>query len=300
MDRPPAVKPNATDLAVSVLFRPEFPLSAAVAEQVRGEPARHAPPLGESRPVEVRDLGVPEAVVTDPLGATYQVRLAGTVVSQHVLQPGWSWEEHAKPLVGTASCELYHRGVVLSGRMGVRTDEGEEIVIGPNQVFDLHPGHVTWVEGDEELVGRPWEEVALDALRGALDDLESRFGSDPGEWRWGRVHPLVFPHALGAGSALAGRMFNRRLEVGGGQETIAQVGWDPNDPFAAIWAPCWRMVADPVRPERSRWQAFTGQSGHLASPHYDDLVERHRDVDYLPVNCGRDAVAGSTLHLVAQ
>ena len=25
------------------------------------------------------------------------------------------------------------------------------------------------------------------------------------------------------------------------------------------------------RPERSRWQAFTGQSGHPASPHYDDL-----------------------------
>jgi penicillin amidase len=128
-----------------------------------------------------------------------------------------------------------------------------------------------WEEGDEELVGRPWDDVVLDALRGALDDLESRFGPDPGEWRWGKVHPLVFPHALGAASPLAGRIFNRRLEVGGGQETVAQIGWDPNDPFAAIWAPCWRMVADPVRPERSRWQAFTGQSGHLASPHYDDL-----------------------------
>jgi class 3 adenylate cyclase len=107
-------------------------------------------------PVEVRDLGEPEAVVTYPLGANYQVRLAGTVVSRHVLQPGWSWEAHAQPLVGTASCELYHRGVVLRGRMGVRTDEGEEVVIGPNQVFDLPPGHVTWVEGDEELVMVDW------------------------------------------------------------------------------------------------------------------------------------------------
>ena len=107
-------------------------------------------------PVGVRDLGDPEAVVTYPLGATYQVRLAGTVVSRHVLQPGWSWEVHAQLLVGTASCELYHRGVVLGGRMGVRTDEGEEVVIGPNQVFDLPPGHVTWVEGDEELVMVDW------------------------------------------------------------------------------------------------------------------------------------------------
>ena len=106
--------------------------------------------------VEVRDLGEPEAVVTYPHGATSQVRLAGTVVSHHVLQPGWSWEEHAQPEAGTASCELYHRGVVLRGRMGVRTDEGEEVVIGLNQVFDLPPGHVTWVEGDEELVMLDW------------------------------------------------------------------------------------------------------------------------------------------------
>ena len=51
-------------------------------------------------PVEVRDLGEPEAVVTYPLGASFQVRLAGTVVTRHVLQPGWSWEAHAQPEVG--------------------------------------------------------------------------------------------------------------------------------------------------------------------------------------------------------
>jgi penicillin amidase len=128
-----------------------------------------------------------------------------------------------------------------------------------------------WEEADEALVGRPWDELALDSLRAALDYLETKFGSDRREWRWGKVHPLDFPHALGSANPLFARIFNRRLEVGGGQETVAQVGWDPNDPFAAIWAPCWRMVADPADPERSRWQAFTGQSGHPASPHYDDL-----------------------------
>ena len=106
--------------------------------------------------VEVRDLGEPEAVVSYPLGETSQVRLAQTVVSRHVLQPGWSWQEHAQPSVGTASCELYHRGVVLSGRMGIRTDEGGEFMIDPNQVFDLPPGHVTWVEGEDVLVMVDW------------------------------------------------------------------------------------------------------------------------------------------------
>jgi hypothetical protein len=106
--------------------------------------------------VEVRDLDQPEAVVSYELGATNQVRIAQTVVSRHVLQPGWNWEEHARPSAGTPSCELHHRGVVLSGRMGIRTDEGEELVVGPNQVFDLPPGHVTWVEGEDELVMVDW------------------------------------------------------------------------------------------------------------------------------------------------
>ena len=131
-----------------------------------------------------------------------------------------------------------------------------------------------WEEGDETLIGRDWDELALDSLRGAMDDLADRFGPEPDGWRWGRVHALEFPHALGGANAVLARIFNRSLEIGGGQETVAQVGWDPHDPFAAIWAPCWRLVADPRSPARSRWQQFTGQSGQPGSPHYDDLQPR--------------------------
>lgn len=106
--------------------------------------------------VEVRDLARPEAVLPYELGETQQVRLAGTVISRIVLQRGWSWQEHAHAQAGTPSCELYHRGVVLRGRFGVRTDDGDEVVILPNQVFDIRPGHVTWVEGDEEVVMLDW------------------------------------------------------------------------------------------------------------------------------------------------
>jgi class 3 adenylate cyclase len=109
-----------------------------------------------TRPIEVHALNRPEAVVTYPMGETQQVRLAGTVISRIVLQPGWNWLEHAQPLVGTASCELYHRGVVLSGWLGIRTDAGEEVVVGPNHVFDISPGHVIWVERDEALVMLDW------------------------------------------------------------------------------------------------------------------------------------------------
>ena len=45
--------------------------------------------------------------------------------------------------------------------------------------------------------GRPWDEVALEALTGALDGLEERFGRSPERWRWGhreqRLPPSLVP-----------------------------------------------------------------------------------------------------------
>jgi penicillin amidase len=134
-----------------------------------------------------------------------------------------------------------------------------------------------WAKADPELIGGSWDDLALDALRGALDDLADRFGTDSRAWRWGAVHRIEFPHALGLAHPLLARLLNRSAEVGGGQETIAQVGWEPSRPFTATWAPAWRIVADPADPSLSRWQQFTGNSGHPGSTHYDDLLGRWRD-----------------------
>jgi class 3 adenylate cyclase len=173
--------------------------------------------------VEVRDLGKPDVVISDELSASTQVRLAQTVVTRHVLQPGWSWEEHAKPVVGTASCELYHRGVVLSGRMGIRTDDGEEVIVRPNQVFDLLPGHVTWVEGDEELVMVDWaggagfdpqlgRETRVSATILFTDIVESTVrASEAGDTSWKRT---VAMHDDVVRSVLAG-FGGREVETAG-------------------------------------------------------------------------------------
>ena len=60
---------------------------------------------------------------------------------------------------------------------------------------------------------------------------------------------MEFPHPLGAANPLLRRLLNRRLRSGGAQETVCQVAYDPNDPYRAVWAPSWRMVADPTDPE---------------------------------------------------
>jgi class 3 adenylate cyclase len=54
------------------------------------------------------------------------------------------------------SCQANHAGFVLSGHMGVDTDDGVHLEFGPNDVFDVGPGHDGWVIGDDPLVFVNW------------------------------------------------------------------------------------------------------------------------------------------------
>jgi class 3 adenylate cyclase len=85
--------------------------------------------------------------------------------------------------------------------MGVRTDGGEEVVIGPNQVFDLPPGHLTWVEGDEELVMLDWAGGAgFDVRAGEVARV---------------MATILFTDMVGS-TELAGKVGDAGLETDGG------------------------------------------------------------------------------------
>jgi penicillin amidase len=136
-----------------------------------------------------------------------------------------------------------------------------------------------WDEGDAELIGgREWDDLALEALRAALEELRERHGDDPAGWRWGKVHGLRFVHPLGEGntsaSKLLDRLLSRRVPAGGSQETVNCVGYVAHGgDYGGKWAASFRLLADVGDPERSRWQHMTGQSGHPGSRHYDDLIQ---------------------------
>ena len=67
-------------------------------------------------------------------------------------EPGWRWSNDVKPIAKTDSCKTRHTGVCVAGHMTIRSDSGEEIVIGPGDVFVLEPGHDAWTMGDEACV----------------------------------------------------------------------------------------------------------------------------------------------------
>ena len=80
------------------------------------------------------------------------VTLSGTQVLKGRFDPGWRWSEHVRPSPAPTSAQSPHFLYVISGRMGVKMDDGTEGETGPNQVTRLEPGHDAWVIGDEPCV----------------------------------------------------------------------------------------------------------------------------------------------------
>jgi uncharacterized cupin superfamily protein len=80
------------------------------------------------------------------------LNLADATVMRATFEPGWRWSESVRPVAGTDSCQVAHLVYVISGRMGLRMDDGAETEIGPGDVASIPPGHDAWIIGDEPCV----------------------------------------------------------------------------------------------------------------------------------------------------
>jgi class 3 adenylate cyclase/mannose-6-phosphate isomerase-like protein (cupin superfamily) len=110
----------------------------------------------DTRPPQTRNLSVPDETLSLEKGSASTVRVGEMVVGRLVLEPGWRWSVHVRPTAGTASCQFHHVGLVLSGAMDGRMDDGTEFEVRPGDIFDVPPGHDNWVTGDEPLVAVLW------------------------------------------------------------------------------------------------------------------------------------------------
>jgi hypothetical protein len=106
-----------------------------------------------------KNFDTPDDILSFPLGEAALVRLPNGVVGKGVIQPGWRWSTHVKPIVKTEWCEETHIGYIISGRMAIRMADGTAREFGPGDVAFVPPGHDGWVVGDEPLVSIDWAGV---------------------------------------------------------------------------------------------------------------------------------------------
>ena len=112
--------------------------------------------------VESGDFDSPDETRTPDKTQVAVVRMGATTAARLTFEPGWRWSECIKPVVGTESCQVRHVGIVQSGRMGIRHDDGTEVEIGPGKPYVIEPGHDAWVLGDEQFVGFEFESKAAE------------------------------------------------------------------------------------------------------------------------------------------
>jgi len=104
-----------------------------------------------------KNLGQPEEVIRGDLVHSTVVRLGDLTVGRVVHEPGWHWKTHMQPLVGGDLCQVRHVGVVIGGRFRCEFSDGTAIDLGPDDVFEVPPGHDAWTVGDEPFVYVAWE-----------------------------------------------------------------------------------------------------------------------------------------------
>ena len=107
----------------------------------------------------VKNLTRPDEVLEFPGIRVQQVDLGDVTVGRIVTEPGWRWFTHVRPHVGGDWCEARHVGVVLSGRFEIVMRDGTTLQFGPEDVFEIPPGHDGYTVGDEPCVQIEWSGV---------------------------------------------------------------------------------------------------------------------------------------------
>ncbi|HET7376018.1 MAG TPA: penicillin acylase family protein, partial [Anaerolineae bacterium] len=144
------------------------------------------------------------------------------------------------------------------------------------------------------------DDIIKNSLADAAKALIAEIGPDPAAWTWSKVHTAVF-RSRALGQEAIGFIFNRGpIPVDGGTAIVNNTGGnfsaaypDPEKPaappakltdiFTERSSPSLRQIVDLSDLNKSRFIHVSGQSGLPTNPHYDDMIDPWRNIQYVPM-----------------
>jgi penicillin amidase len=168
------------------------------------------------------------------------------------------------------------------------------------RVFRDTEGAARWCDVIQSAPQETCTDVARIALDEAIIWLDETYGTTLESLRWGDAHEATHDHPVLGDAPFLNWFVNIRQSTSGGDNTLMRgktAGVGP-DPFQNVHAAGYRGVYDLADPDSSVFVISTGQSGHPLSRHYDDLGERWRQGEYVPMaldpDLARAAAVGVT------
>ncbi|MDQ7070317.1 MAG: penicillin acylase family protein [Rhodobacterales bacterium] len=134
------------------------------------------------------------------------------------------------------------------------------------------------------------KETCSDMARLALDDaliwITEKYGRALESLRWGDAHQATQDHQTLGGIPVLRYFVNIRQSTSGGDNTLRRgtTRASGSEPFQNVHGAAYRGVYDFADPDSSVFVISTGQSGHFLSRYYDDLGERWRSGEYIPMS----------------
>ena len=140
------------------------------------------------------------------------------------------------------------------------------------------------------------EDILKQSFAQAVADLQEALGKNPAKWRWGDLHTSTFENqTLGkSGVAPIEALFNRGpFPTAGGASIVNATGWNASKGFEVTSVPSMRMIVDLGDLRNSLTVHPTGQSGHAYNPHYIDMADLWRNIQYYPMLWNEQAIVSS-------
>ncbi len=105
---------------------------------------------------EQKGFAAPDEVRSFEMGELRLLKMGGGEIGQLVLEPGWRWSQHVKPIAGTELCEAPHFQYHVQGTLHIVMGDGTEFDARAGDVTALPQGHDAWVVGEEPVIVVDW------------------------------------------------------------------------------------------------------------------------------------------------
>jgi len=117
------------------------------------------------------------------------------------------------------------------------------------------------------------DDVIRKSLVEAVSELEEKYGKNPTDWQWGKLHSLLFKHAFHGAGALTDKLFDAGpFPIGGSGTTIFNTEYMFTKPYANILGPSMRYIFDFSTPDLFYIVLPSGESGNFMSKHYKEMI----------------------------